>query len=67
MTIIQKQYIVDEEDRKVAVQIDIKTFEKIEELLENYALVRLMEENEGEPSLELEEAKTYYQQLEKAS
>ena len=24
MTVIQKQYIVDEEDRKVAVQIDIE-------------------------------------------
>jgi hypothetical protein len=67
MTVIQKQYIVDEEDRKVAVQIDIKTFEKIEEILENYALVQLMEENEGEPALALEEAKMYYQQLEKAS
>ena len=67
MTIIHKQYIVDEEDRKVAVQIDIETFEKIEEILENYALAQLMEENETEPSLELEEAKTYYQQLERAS
>ena len=67
MTVIQKQYIVDEEDRKVAVQIDIKTFEKIEEILENYALVQLMKEHEGGPALELEEAKTYYQQLEKAS
>ena len=67
MTIIQKQYIVDEEDRKVAVQIDIETFEKIEELLENYALVQLMEEHDDEPALALEEAKTYYQQLEKAS
>ena len=60
MTVIQKQYIVDEEDRKVAVQIDIKTFEKIEEILENYALAQLIEENEGEPALELEEAKTFY-------
>ncbi len=67
MTIIHKQYIVDEEDRKVAVQIDIETFEKIEEILENYALAQLMEVNEIEPSLELEEAKTYYQQLERAS
>ena len=50
MTVIQKQYIVDEEDCKVAVQIDIATFEKIEEILENYAFVQLMEEHEGEPA-----------------
>ena len=67
MTLIQKQYIVDEADRKVAVQIDFETFEKIEEILENYALVQLIEANEDEPPLALEEAKTYYQQLEKAS
>jgi hypothetical protein len=66
MTVIQKQYIVDEENRKVAVQIDIETFEKIEEILENYALVQLMEDHEEESALELEEAKTYYRQLEKA-
>ena len=67
MTVIRKRYIVDEEDGKVAVQLDIETFEKIEEILENYALVQLMEEHEGGAALELEEAKTYYQQLEKAS
>jgi hypothetical protein len=67
MTVIRKQYIVDEEDRKVAVQLDMKTFEKIEEILENYALVQLMEENEGDSALGLKEAKMYYQQLEKAS
>ncbi len=53
MTIIQKQYIVDEKDRKIAVQIDLETFEKIEEILENYALVQLMQENTDEPSLGL--------------
>ena len=67
MTVIRKRYIVDEEDGKVAVQLDIETFEKIEEILENYALVQLMEEHEGGAALELEEAKTYYQQLEKVS
>ncbi len=35
---IQKRYIVDEENRRVAVQIDMETFEKIEDLLENHAL-----------------------------
>ena len=39
---IKRQYIVDEQNRRVAVQVDIKTFEQIEEVLENYALSRLM-------------------------
>jgi hypothetical protein len=39
----------------------------IEEILENYALVQLIKENEGEEtSLNLKEARAYYQTLEKA-
>jgi len=66
MEVITKQYIVNEKNQKVAVQIDIKTFEQIEEILENYALVQLMKENEDESALDLDEAKNYYYQLEKA-
>ena len=65
METIQKQYIVDEQNRKIAVQIPIQTFEKLEEILENYALVQLMEENDGEETLNPQEAKSYYDQLEK--
>ena len=43
---IKRRYIVDEQNHKVAVQLDIKTFEKIEEMLENYVLVNLMENSE---------------------
>jgi hypothetical protein len=43
-----------------------RAFEKIEEILENDALVQLMEENQGEPALNLDEAKRYYQKSEKA-
>lgn len=65
METIRKQYIVDEQDKKIAVQIPIEVFEQIEELLENYGLVQLMKENEGEETLSIHEAKTYYNQLEK--
>ena len=65
METIIKQYIVDEQDKKIAVQIPIETFEKIEEVLENYALVQLIKENEGEEVLGLREAKAYYDRLEK--
>jgi len=66
MDMIRRQYIVDEENNKIAVQIPIKTFEKLEEILENYGLFQLMKENEGEELLGINEAKTYYDQLEKA-
>ncbi|MBL7996793.1 hypothetical protein JNM05_15610 [bacterium] len=62
---IPKTYIVDEEDNKVAVQVDIETFQKIEEVLENYGLVQLIKENENASALNLAEAKTYYNTLEK--
>ena len=65
METIDRQYIVDEQNRRIAVQIPIETFEKLEEILENYALVQLMEENEGEKILSAQDAKSYYDQLEK--
>lgn len=65
MKTINKQYIVDERNKKIAVQIPIETFEEIEEILENYALVQLMKENENKETLSIEEAKAYYNQLKK--
>jgi len=65
METISKQYIVDEQDKKIAVQIPVETFERIEEILENYALFQLMKENEGEEILGVNEAKAYYEQLKK--
>lgn len=66
MEIINKQYIVDEQNKRIAVQIPIETFEKLEEILENYSLVQLMKENGGGGILGVNEAKAYYDQLEKA-
>lgn len=66
---IKRQYIVDEQNQKVAVQLDIKTFEQIEEMLENYALVNLMEnseDSEDNETLTLEDAKSFYAKLKKA-
>lgn len=63
MLTIKKKYIVDERNHKIAVQLDIDTYEKIEELLENYALVKFMEENEDDELLGLEDAKKNYSEL----
>jgi len=66
MEMIRKQYIVDEKNRRVAVQIPIDIFERLEEILENYGLIQLMKENEGSAILTVNEAKSYYNGLEKA-
>lgn len=62
---IKRQYIIDERNRKVAVQLDIETFERIEEALENYGLIQLMQEESDDELLELESAREYYRKLEK--
>jgi len=63
---IKKKYIVDEDLNKVAVQIDIADFEKIEQILEDYALGQLMAENDPADNLDLQEAKKFYDQLDKS-
>jgi glutamate synthase domain-containing protein 3 len=63
---LKKAYIVDEENRRVAVQVDIETFNRIEEIFEDYALARLIEEHCAEEAFEDEPALAYYQSLEKA-
>jgi len=67
MNEIKRKYIVDEKNRKVAVQLDLNTFNKIEEVLENFALVQLINENEDDKVLNFKEAKSYYQNLDKSN
>lgn len=57
---IKKTYLTDENKRPVAVQVDIETFEKIEQVLEDYALGKLIEENNSIDNLSVNEAKEYY-------
>lgn len=60
---IHKNYLLDENQQPIAVQIPIAEFEKIEEILEDYGLAKLMEEAEYEQRLSKEEALKYYQLL----
>jgi hypothetical protein len=53
---IHKNYVLDENQQPIAVQIPIAEFEKIEEILEDYALVKLMKKVQGEKPLSLDEA-----------
>lgn len=65
---ITPSYIVDEDNRRVAVQLDIETFDRIEETLENYGLYQLMELEEADDNaMDLSDARRYYNSLNKAS
>lgn len=60
---IKKTYVTDSKKRPVAVQVDIQTFEKMEQLLEDYALGQFINENDPEDVLSVAEAKAYYESL----
>ena len=62
---IHKKIVLDEDQRPFAVQIPIKEFERLEEVIENYGLSKLMDEVKDEEKLSVEDAKTYYQSLKK--
>jgi len=62
---INPNYIVDNENHKIAVQLDINTYNQITETLENFALYKLMEEDKYNETLSLEDAREYYKSLKK--
>ena len=60
---INPNYIVDNENHKIAVQLDINTYNQITETLENFALFKLMEEDKDNETLSLQDAREYYKSL----
>ena len=62
---IHKNYVLGENQQPIAVQIPIAEFERIEEIIEDFGLTRLMEEAEDEDDerLSTDEALKYYQAL----
>ncbi len=65
MLAIKKEYIVTDHNKKRAVLIDIDTFNKMEEIIENYGLAKYMAEVANEENLSLIDAKQYYSTLKK--
>jgi hypothetical protein len=61
----KRKYIINERNERVAVQLDIKTFEKIERALEDFVLGEKMLKNKSSDTLTLNEAKSYYKRLPK--
>lgn len=60
---LHKSYVIDENQQRIAVQIPLEQFEKIEEILENYGLAKLIEETEGDQRLSKEQALKYYNSI----
>jgi len=51
---ISKSYVLDKDQKPIAVHIPIAEFEKIEEILEDYGLGKLIEEVENDQILDQE-------------
>ncbi len=60
---LHKNIVLDENKKPIAVQIPIEEFQRLEEVIENYGLAKLMDETSGDEQLSLQEAKGYYRSL----
>ena len=60
---LKEKYIVNKQQKRVAVQLDIKTFKRIEEVLEDYALAQYMKESNNDEKLNIDQAKAFYKKL----
>ncbi|MBM4049493.1 MAG: hypothetical protein FJ279_30730 [Planctomycetes bacterium] len=60
---VHKRIVLDENQRPFAVQIPIEEFERLEEVIENYGLSKLMDEVKDDEELSVAEAKAYYRSL----
>jgi len=60
---INKKIVLDENQKPIAVQIPIEQFERMEEVIENYGLAKMMDEVADDEQLSVHEAKHLYQSL----
>ncbi|QTA79791.1 Uncharacterized protein dnl_20710 [Desulfonema limicola] len=58
---ISKYYVYDESQTPIAVQIPVIDFERLEEVIENYGLSKLMDETLTEERLTGKSAFKYYE------
>ncbi len=61
---IHKSIVLDESQKPIAVQIPIKEFEQIEEIVVNYGLSKLIDEVSYNEQFSVKDAKNDYQSLE---
>ncbi len=62
---IHKKIVLDENEKPIAVQIPIEQFERMEEVIENYGLAKLIDEVSDDDQLTVHEAKSLYRTLKK--
>ena len=60
---LHKNIVLDENQKPIAVQIPIREFQRLEEVIENYGLAKLMDEVADDDQLSLQEAKGLYRSL----
>ncbi len=60
---LKEKYIVNKQQKPVAVQLDIKIFKQLEDVLEDYALAQYMRKSKNDVKLNIDEAKTFYKKL----
>ncbi len=65
--VIDRKYIVDENNRRTAVLLDLDTFKEMEEAIENAALFARMKETDDDETFDLDEARSVYARLREAS
>lgn len=65
MTAIPRKYITDAKNQKQAVIVDIKTFNRMESIIEDNGLARFMDEADEDETLACHEAKKHYRSLKK--
>ena len=62
---LHKSIVLDENQKPIAVQIPIDEFERMEEVIENYGLAKLMDEVADDEQLSVQKAKHFYRSLKK--
>ncbi len=60
---LHKNIVLDENQKPIAVLIPIEEFERLEEVIENYGLAKLIDEVAGDEQLSVNEAKKIYRDL----
>jgi hypothetical protein len=62
---LHRNIVLDENEKPIAVQIPIDEFQRLEEVIENYGLAKLIDEVTDDDQLTVHEAKSLYRTLKK--
>ena len=60
---LHKNIVLDENQKPIAVQVPIEEFERLEEVIENYGLAKLIDEVADDEQLSVHDAKSLYRSL----